>query len=68
MHSQWRIAGDKNQDKKDSENEDEVVASSVEIGNDKEKAKYVNPDKDKTCNHCKKKGHTKRKCWKNIQN
>ncbi len=30
----------------------------------KKKTKYINPDKDKTCNHCKKKGHTEKKCWK----
>ncbi len=23
-----------------------------------------NPKKEKTCNHCKKKGHVKAKCWK----
>jgi hypothetical protein len=63
MHNQWRIAGNKNCNEKDSDNEDEVVA--VPVNKDiKKKTKYVNPDKDKTCNHCKKKGHTEKKCWK----
>jgi hypothetical protein len=25
---------------------------------------YFNPDKDKRCNHCKKKGHVDTRCWK----
>jgi hypothetical protein len=39
------------------------VAATVEK-DVKKKIKYVNPGKDKTCNHCKKKGHTEKKCWK----
>ncbi len=63
MHNQWQIAGNKNHDEKDSYDEDEVVAATV--GKDtKKKTKYVNPDKDKTCNHCKKKGRTEKKCQK----
>ncbi len=45
------------------DDEDEVVAATVNK-DVKKKTKYVNPDKDKTCNHCKKKGHTEKKCWK----
>ncbi len=63
MHNQWQIAGNKNYDEKDSDNEDEVVAATVDKDVEK-KTKYVNPDKEKTCNHCKKKGHTVKKCWK----
>jgi hypothetical protein len=25
---------------------------------------HIYPDKEKTCNHCKKKGHVENKCWK----
>ncbi len=28
-----------------------------------EKKTYKNPNKDKTCNHCKKKGHLEPNCW-----
>jgi hypothetical protein len=63
MHYQWQIAGNKNHDEKNLEDEDEVVAATVDKDVEK-KTKYVNPDKDKTCNHCKKKGHTEKKCWK----
>jgi hypothetical protein len=65
MHNQWRIAGNKSQDEKDSDNEDEVAARATT--NDKDSGKkrpYVNPDKNRTCNHCKKKGHVENKCWK----
>ena len=34
------------------------------LGGGGKKKSYVNPDKDKTCNHCKKKGHVESKCWK----
>ncbi len=58
MHIQWWIAGNKSQDEKESENEDEVAATATTKDKDGGKKKqYVNPDKDKTCNHCKKKGH-----------
>jgi hypothetical protein len=63
MHNQWQIAGNKNRDEKDLDDEDEVVAMTVNKDVEK-KTKYLNPDKDNTCNHCKKKGHTENKCWK----
>jgi hypothetical protein len=63
MHNQWQIAGNKNCNEKDSDNEDKVVAATVDKDVEK-KTKYVIPDKDKTCNHCKKKSHTEKKCWK----
>jgi hypothetical protein len=53
----------KNHGKKDLDNEDKVVAATVNK-DIKKKTKNVNPDKDKACNHCKKKGHTEKKCWK----
>ncbi len=28
--------------------------------------KKENPSKDKTCNHCKKKGHIKNSCWEKF--
>jgi hypothetical protein len=46
-------------------NEDEVAATATTKDKDSGKKKqYVNPDKDKTCNYCKKKGHVESKCWK----
>jgi hypothetical protein len=62
MHIQWRIAGNKTQEDKDSNNEDEVVATATHKGG--QKKAYSNPNKDKACNHCKKKGHVEMKCWK----
>ncbi len=64
MHNQWPIAGNKSHDEKDSYNEDEVVATATGKEGGGKKKPYVNPDKDKTCNHCKKKGHVESKCWK----
>ncbi len=65
MHNQWRITGNKSQDKKESDNEDGVAATATIKDKDgRKKKQYVNPDKDKTCNHCKKKGHVESKCWK----
>ncbi len=65
MHNQWWIAGNRSQDKKESNNEDEVAATATSKDQDSGKKKqYVDPDKDKTCNPCKKKGHVESKCWK----
>ncbi len=65
MHNQWQIAGNKSQDKKDSDHEDEVAATATTKDKDGGKKKpYVNPNKEKTCNHCKKKGQVENKCWK----
>jgi hypothetical protein len=62
MHNQWRIAGNKSQDKEDSDNEDEVAATATTKDSGKKKT-YVNPDKETKCNHCKRKGHVENKCW-----
>jgi hypothetical protein len=51
MHNQWRIVGNKSHDEKDSDNEDEVVATATEKESRGKKKPYVNPDKEKTCNH-----------------
>jgi hypothetical protein len=59
MHIQWHRAGNKTQEEKDYDNEDEVVATATQEAG-KKKA-YSNPDKDKMCNHCKKKGHVETK-------
>jgi hypothetical protein len=64
MHNQWCIAGNKSHDEKDSDNEDEVVAAATGKEGGGKKKPYINLDKDKTCNHCKKKGHVESKCWK----
>ncbi len=67
MHNQWRIAGNKSQDEKDSDNEDKVAATATTKDKDSgTKKPYVNPDKKKTCNYCKKKGHMENKYWKKI--
>jgi hypothetical protein len=63
MHNQWRIAGNKTCDKKDSDNEVEVAATATKKNTDKRKP-HSNLDKDKTCKHCKKKGEVENKCWK----
>ena len=47
MHNQWRIAGNKSQDEKDSDNEDEVAVTATTYDGGKKKP-YVNPDKEKT--------------------
>jgi hypothetical protein len=65
MHNQRRIAGNKSQDKKDLDNEDEVAATATTKNKEGGKKKpCINPDKERICNHCKKKGHMKNKCWK----
>jgi hypothetical protein len=62
MHIQWHLAGGKNRDKKGSDDNKELVVPAIatvkngEI-NGGEKQTYKNPNKDKICNHCKKKGH-----------
>jgi hypothetical protein len=65
MHIQWQIAGNKSQDKKESVNEVELAATATtkdKVGG--KKKQYVNPDKDKMCNHCKKKSHMESIFWK----
>ncbi len=63
MHIQWRISGNKSQDKKESNYEDVVAATATTKDKDGGKKKqYVNPDKDKMCNHCKKKSRVESKC------
>jgi hypothetical protein len=49
MHNQWRIAGNKSQDEKDSDNEDEVAVTATTYDGGKKKP-YVDSDKEKTCN------------------
>jgi hypothetical protein len=68
MHVQWRIAGEKNRDKKGSDDNEELVAPAIATekkGESKggEKKTYKNPNKDRICNHCKKKGHVEASCW-----
>jgi hypothetical protein len=67
MHLQWCLAGGKSKDDKDSDDEDEVAlaAMNAKKGGTKYngREKKENPNKDKTCIHCKKKGHVKNTCW-----
>ncbi len=68
MHYQSWIVGNKSQDKKEFDNEDEVAVTATTKDKDgRKKKQYVNPDKDKMCKHCKKKGHVESKCWKKNQ-
>jgi hypothetical protein len=46
MHNQWRVAGNKSQDEKDSDNED-VVAATATTKDGGRKNPCVNPDKEK---------------------
>jgi hypothetical protein len=69
MHIQWCLAGGKNRDEKGSDDNEELVfpaIATVKKGEIKcgEKKTYENPNKDKICNHCKKKGHVEASCWK----
>ncbi len=69
IRNQWRIAGNKSQDQKDSDNEDEVAAIATTKDKDGGKKKpYFNPDKDKTCNHCKKRVMWKTNAGRRIRN
>jgi hypothetical protein len=68
MHIQWRLAGGKSKnDDKDSDKDDEVaLIASTKKGGKKGGKKTTNPDADKTCNHCTKKGHVEANCWKKF--
>jgi hypothetical protein len=64
----WCIAGGKNKDKKGSNDNKELVIPAIATGNKGEskggeKKTYKNPNKDKFCNHCQKKGHVEASCW-----
>jgi hypothetical protein len=72
LHIQWRVAGGKNRDKKGSNDDEELVVPAIATekkGEIKggEKKTYKNPNKDKICNHCKKKGHVEASCWEKHQ-
>jgi hypothetical protein len=67
MHIQCRVAGGKNRDEKGSNDDEELVVPAIATekkGEIKggEKKMYENPNKDKICNHCKKKGHMEASC------
>jgi hypothetical protein len=67
MHIQWHVARGKNRDDKGSNEDKELVVPAIatekkgEIKG-REKKTYKNPNKDKICNHCKKKGHVEASC------
>jgi len=64
MHMQWRLAGGKSKDEKALDDDEELIVPTVATAkNWGEKKKYENPNKDKICNHCKKKGHVEASCW-----
>ncbi len=70
MHLQRHLAGGKLKDDKDSDNKDDITlaATNVKKGGKKSngREKKENPNKDKTCNHYKKKGHIENTCWKKF--
>jgi hypothetical protein len=67
MHMQWHLAGRKSKDNKDSNDKNEIALAANNTkkrGKKRDgKEKKENPNKDKTCNHCKKKGHLDATCW-----
>jgi hypothetical protein len=67
MHMQWCLAGGKSKDDKDSDDENEIALAATNTKKRGKKSdgkeKKENPNKDKTCNHCKKKGHLEATCW-----
>ncbi len=70
MHLQWRLAGGKLEDDKDSNDKEEIAlaATNAKKGGKKSngREKKENPNKDKTCNNCKKKGHIENTCWEKF--
>jgi hypothetical protein len=70
MHLQWRLAGGKLKDDKDSKDKNEIAlaATNAKKGGKKSngREKKENPNKDKTCNHCMNKGHIKNTCWEKF--
>jgi hypothetical protein len=70
MYLQWRHAGGKSKDDKDSNDKEEITlaATNAKKGGKKSngREKKENPNKVKTCNHCKKKGHIKNTCWEKF--
>ncbi len=70
MHLQCCLAGGKLKEDNDSnDNKDEIAlaATNTKKGGKKPngggKPKKENPNKDKICDHCNKKGHIKTTCW-----
>ncbi len=70
MHLQWHLAGGKLKDEKNSNNKDEIALAAMNAKKGGKKSdgseKKENPNKDKTCNHCKKKGHIENTCWEKF--
>ncbi len=70
MHLQWPLAAGKSKDNKDSDDEEEIALAATNTKKGEKKSngteKKENPNKDKTCNHCKKKGHIKNTCWEKF--
>jgi hypothetical protein len=70
MHLQWRLAGGKSKDDKDSDDKDEIAfaATNAKKGGKKSngREKKEDPNKDKIRNNCKEKGHIKNTCWEKF--
>ncbi len=69
MHLQFRLSGGKSQKgDKDSDKEEEVAltATGKKGGKSEGKKKGDNPNANKKCNHCEKKGHVEADCWKKF--
>jgi hypothetical protein len=66
-YMQWRLSGGKSKEDRDSDDDKEValVATTKKGGETAGNKKGNNPNANKTCNHCQKKGHVEADCWKN---
>jgi hypothetical protein len=69
MHLQWRLAGGKLKENMDSNDKDDIALSATNTKkggkkpNGRGKPKKENPNKDRFCGHCNKKGHIETMCW-----
>jgi hypothetical protein len=70
MHLQWHLSGGKSKDDKDSNDKEEIALAVMNAKKGRKKSngreKKENPNKYKTCNHCKKKRHIKNTCWEKF--
>jgi hypothetical protein len=70
MHLQWHLVRGELKDDKDSNDKEEIPLATTNAKKGGKKSngreKKENPNKDKTCNHCTKKGHIKNTCWEKF--
>ncbi len=70
MHLQWHLVEGKLKDDKDSDDKEEIALAAMNAkkwgGKSNVREKKENPNKDRTCNYCKKKGHIENTCWEKF--